>query len=153
MRANCPNCMVAENWPSQQEVLGSGDAQSFWNYLPGWVYFIPYLPCSSHSSSFSVGEHTVSMSFLTPLYSLHFVSVLNILQSFLQASENVLTTLKVILVSGFLITRATWGLFWVGKIPWSSKWQSSPVLLPGKIPQSEEPSKLQSMGSQRVGYD
>ena len=56
------------------------------------------------------GWHTVSMSFLTPSYSLHFVSVLNILQSFLQISGNFWTTLKVTLVSGFLITRATWGL-------------------------------------------
>ena len=32
---------------------------------------------------------------------------------------------------------------WVGKIPWSKKWQS---------PWSEEPGRLQSMGSQRVRH-
>ena len=42
---------------------------------------------------------------------------------------------------------------WVGKIPWRRKWQSTPVLLPGKIPWTEEPGRLQSMGSQRVGHD
>ena len=42
---------------------------------------------------------------------------------------------------------------WVGKIPWKRKWQSTPVPLPGKIPWTEEPSRLQSMGSQRVGHD
>ena len=33
------------------------------------------------------------------------------------------------------------------------KWQSTPVLLPGKIPWTEEPGRLQPMGSQRVGQD
>ena len=33
---------------------------------------------------------------------------------------------------------------WVGKIPWRRKW---------KIPWTEEPGGLQSMGSQRVGHD
>ena len=41
----------------------------------------------------------------------------------------------------------------VGKIPWSRKWQSTPVFLPGKIPWTEEPGKLQSMGLQRVRHD
>ena len=30
---------------------------------------------------------------------------------------------------------------WVGKIPWRRKWQSTPVVLPGKIPWTEEPGK------------
>ena len=42
---------------------------------------------------------------------------------------------------------------WVGKIPWSRAWQSTPVFLPGKIPWTEEPSGLWSIGSQWVGYD
>ena len=42
---------------------------------------------------------------------------------------------------------------WVGKIPWRRVWQPTPVLLPGKIPSTEEPGGLQSMGSQRVGRD
>ena len=41
---------------------------------------------------------------------------------------------------------------WVGKIPWSRKWQPTPVFFPGKF-HGEEPGRLQSMGSQRVGHD
>ena len=33
------------------------------------------------------------------------------------------------------------------------QWQPTPVLLPGKIPWTEEPGRLQSMGSLRVGDD
>ena len=39
---------------------------------------------------------------------------------------------------------------WVGEIPWRRKWQPSPVFLPGKIPQTEEPGELQSMESQEL---
>ena len=39
---------------------------------------------------------------------------------------------------------------WVGKIPWRRKWSSS---LAWKIPWTEEPDRLQTMGSQRVGHD
>ena len=42
---------------------------------------------------------------------------------------------------------------WVRKIPWSKKWQPTPVFLPGKIPWTEEPGRLQSMGLQRTGCD
>ena len=43
---------------------------------------------------------------------------------------------------------------WVGEIPWRRKWQPTPVFLPGKkIPWTEEPGGLQSMGLQRVGHD
>ena len=38
-------------------------------------------------------------------------------------------------------------------IPWRRKWQSTPVLIDWKIPWTEEPGRLQSMGSQRVGHD
>ena len=41
----------------------------------------------------------------------------------------------------------------VGKIPWSRKWQPTPVFLPGKFPWTDEPGGLQSMGSQRVGHN
>ena len=41
---------------------------------------------------------------------------------------------------------------WVRKIPWRRKWQLTPVLLPGKITWTEEPGRLQSMGSQSVGH-
>ena len=36
---------------------------------------------------------------------------------------------------------------WVGKIPWRKKWQATPVFLPRKIPWTEEPGRLQFMGS------
>ena len=39
---------------------------------------------------------------------------------------------------------------WVGKIPWRRKWQPTPVLLPGESPRTEEPGRLQSMGSQEL---
>ena len=39
---------------------------------------------------------------------------------------------------------------WVRKIPWRRKWQPTPVLLPWKIPWTEEPDVLRSVGSQRV---
>ena len=39
---------------------------------------------------------------------------------------------------------------WVGKILWNRKWQPEPVFLPGKIPWTEEPGRLHSMGFQRV---
>ena len=38
---------------------------------------------------------------------------------------------------------------WVGKTPWRRKWQSTPVLLPGKS-QTEEPGRLHSMGLQEL---
>ena len=34
---------------------------------------------------------------------------------------------------------------WITNIPWRRKWQSIPVFLPGKIPWTEEPGRLQSM--------
>ena len=36
---------------------------------------------------------------------------------------------------------------------WRRQWQPTPVLLPEKIPWTEEPARLQSMGSWRVGHD
>ena len=42
---------------------------------------------------------------------------------------------------------------WVRKIPWRRKRQPIPVFLPRKIPQTEEPGRLQSMGLQRVRHD
>ena len=41
----------------------------------------------------------------------------------------------------------------VGKIPWRRTWQSTPVLLPGESPWTEEPGELWSMESQRVEHD
>ena len=41
-----------------------------------------------------------------------------------------------------------------GRCPWRRKWQLTPVLLPGKFHGwTEEPGRLQSMGSQRVEHD
>ena len=42
---------------------------------------------------------------------------------------------------------------WVRKIPWRRAWQPTPVFLPGESAWTEEPGMLQSMGSQRVGYN
>ena len=41
----------------------------------------------------------------------------------------------------------------VGKISWRRAWQPTAVFLPGKIPWTEEPGWLQSVGSQRVRHD
>ena len=42
----------------------------------------------------------------------------------------------------------------LGRYPWRRKWKPTPVLLPGKsYGWMEEPGRLQSMGSQRVGQD
>ena len=43
--------------------------------------------------------------------------------------------------------------FWIGKVPWSRKWQSTPEFLPGIIPWIEEPGGLPSIGSQRVRHN
>ena len=36
--------------------------------------------------------------------------------------------------------------------PLERKWQPSPLILPGEIPWTEEPGRLQSMGLHRVGH-
>ena len=38
---------------------------------------------------------------------------------------------------------------WIGKIPWQRSWQPTLVFLPGESPWTEEPGRLQSLGSQR----
>ena len=40
---------------------------------------------------------------------------------------------------------------WAGKIPWKRAWQPTPLFLPRESPCTEEPGRLQSIGSQRVG--
>ena len=42
---------------------------------------------------------------------------------------------------------------WVGKIPWRRAWQPTSVFLPGRIPWTEEPGGLQSIGVKRAGRD
>ena len=42
---------------------------------------------------------------------------------------------------------------WDRKIPWRKECQPTPVFLPGESPWTEEPGRLQSIGSQRVGHD
>ena len=37
---------------------------------------------------------------------------------------------------------------WMGKMPWSRKWQPTPVFLPGESPWTEKPGGLESMGLQ-----
>ena len=41
----------------------------------------------------------------------------------------------------------------VGKIPWRRNRQPTPVLLPGEIPSTKEPGRLQSMGLQRARHN
>ena len=41
----------------------------------------------------------------------------------------------------------------VVKVPWRRAWQPTPLFLPGGSPRTEEPHRLLSMGSQRVGHD
>ena len=52
---------------------------------------------------------------------------------------------------------STWGRPgfdpWVGKIPWTGKWQPTPVFLPGKSHGQRSLAGLQSIGSQRVGHN
>ena len=46
-----------------------------------------------------------------------------------------------------------WGFDpWVGKFPWRTAWQATPVSLPGVL-HGQEPGRLQSAGSQRVRHD
>ena len=40
----------------------------------------------------------------------------------------------------------------LGRFPWRA-WQPTPVFLPGESSWREEPGRLQSMKSQRVGHD
>ena len=47
----------------------------------------------------------------------------------------------------------TWVHPWVGKIPWRRAWQAPPVFFPGESPRTEEPGRLESIGSQRDGHD
>jgi len=44
---------------------------------------------------------------------------------------------------------------WVGKIPWRRAWQTTSVFWPvaWRIPWTEEPGRLQSIGLQRVRHD
>ena len=42
---------------------------------------------------------------------------------------------------------------WVRKIPWSRKWQPTPVLLPGKFHGQKNLADYRSMGSLRVRHD
>ena len=44
-------------------------------------------------------------------------------------------------------------LAFASPIRWRRQWQPTPVPLPGKIPWTEEPGGLPSMGSHRVGHD
>ena len=40
-----------------------------------------------------------------------------------------------------------------GEIPWRRAWQPTPVFLPGESPRTEKPSRLHSMGLQRVRHN
>ena len=40
-----------------------------------------------------------------------------------------------------------------GRFPWRRAWQPTPVFVPGKSPWTEEPGRLQSMGSENAEHD
>ena len=42
---------------------------------------------------------------------------------------------------------------WVGRIPWKRAWLPTPVFLPGESPWTEEPGRLQPIGSQKARHD
>ena len=42
---------------------------------------------------------------------------------------------------------------WMGNLPWRRKWQPTPVILDWEIPRTEEPDRLQPIGSHRVRHD
>jgi len=42
---------------------------------------------------------------------------------------------------------------WIGKIPWRREWQTHCSVLAWRIPWTEEPGGLSSIGSQGVGQD
>ena len=42
---------------------------------------------------------------------------------------------------------------WVGKIPWTRKWQPTPVFLPGKFHGQKSPLGYSLWGRKRVGHD
>ena len=42
---------------------------------------------------------------------------------------------------------------WISNVPWRRAWEPTPVFLPGRIPRTEEPGRLQSVGLQRVKHD
>ena len=42
---------------------------------------------------------------------------------------------------------------WVGKIIWRMAQKTTPIFMPGESPWTEDPGRLESMGSQRVGHD
>ena len=46
----------------------------------------------------------------------------------------------------------TWFDPWVRKIPWRRTWQPTLVFFSRESPWTEKPSRLQFMGSQRVGH-
>ena len=47
-----------------------------------------------------------------------------------------------------------WGFNpWVGKVPWRSKWQPTPVFLPGEYQRQRNLAGYSPWGRKRVGYD
>ena len=57
------------------------------------------------------------------------------------------------MVKNLPAVQETWFDPWVGKIPLEKEMATHSSILAWKNPWMEEPGKLQSMGSQRVGHD
>ena len=50
-------------------------------------------------------------------------------------------------------SKRCWSDPWVGKIPWRRTWQSTSVFLPGESTWTKQRGWIQSIGSQRDGYN
>ena len=61
--------------------------------------------------------------------------------------------LVVQMINNLPTMKETWSDPWFGKIPPEDEMATHSNILAWKIPQTEEPGRLQSTGSERVGHD
>ena len=123
----------------------------FQHHSVQWIYRVYFLwdwlvwsPCNPRDSQ---------DSFLAPKFESINSSALSLLYGYIHIYSQVAQTVK---NPPAMWDTCVWSLGWeVGKMPWRRAWQPTLVFLPGEGESSwtEEPSRLQSMGSQRVRYD
>ena len=123
----------------------------FQHHSVQWIYRVYFLwdwlvwsPCNPRDSQ---------DSFLAPKFESINSSALSLLYGYIHIYSQVAQTVK---NPPAMWETCVWSLGWeVGKMPWRRAWQPTLVFLPGEGESSwtEEPSRLQSMGSQRVRYD
>ena len=77
----------------------------------------------------------------------------SVMSLFKEINWNTGACLEAQMVKSMLAMRQIQGRSWVGKIPCRRKWQTYSSILVWKIPWIEEPGRLPSLGSQRVGHD